>query len=370
MNKYFDNFYDWWKNLDKFLFILILSLFILGLFFSLMSTSLIASNKLSTNSYYFFLKHLVFITLAISIIFILSILKKDLLLKVSIILFIITFLSLISVQFFGIEVKGSKRWLDLPFFPRFQPVELFKPFFIIILSMILTINQKKIYFKYFLSILILLPVVLFVSAQPDIGQTLLITVVWLTLVFISGVNLILFFLSSIFISIFTLYLIFFVSKFEYIKIRLMSFLDLSSGNNYQSDKASDAIISGGIFGKGIGEGTLNTKIPEAHTDYIVSVVSEEFGILIVILILTLYLVFSYKIIKKTILVNNDLLKLILIGCMSIIIIQTFVHVGVNIRVLPTTGMTLPFLSYGGSSIISTAIISGIILNFTKRDFLK
>ena len=370
MNKYFDNLYDWWKNLDKFLFILILSLFILGLFFSLMSTSLIASNKLSTNSYYFFLKHLVFITLAILIICILSILKKELLLKMSIILFLITFLSLISVQFFGIEVKGAKRWLDLPFFPRFQPVELFKPFFIIMLSMVLTINQKKIYFKYLLSILMLLPVVLFVSAQPDIGQTLLITVIWLTLVFISGVNLILFFVSTVIISISTLYLIFFVSKFDYIKIRLISFLDLSSGNNYQSDKASDAIISGGIFGKGIGEGTLNTKIPEAHTDYIVSVVSEEFGILVIIFILALYLVFSYKIIKKTVLIDNDLLKLILIGCMSIILIQTFVHIGVNIRLLPTTGMTLPFLSYGGSSIISTAIISGIILNFTKRNLLK
>ena len=288
----------------------------------------------------------------------------------SIILFLITFLSLISVQFFGIEVKGAKRWLDLPFFPRFQPVELFKPFFIIMLSMVLTINQKKIYFKYLLSILMLLPVVLFVSAQPDIGQTLLITVIWLTLVFISGVNLILFFVSTVIISISTLYLIFFVSKFDYIKIRLISFLDLSSGNNYQSDKASDAIISGGIFGKGIGEGTLNTKIPEAHTDYIVSVVSEEFGILVIIFILALYLVFSYKIIKKTVLIDNDLLKLILIGCMSIILIQTFVHIGVNIRLLPTTGMTLPFLSYGGSSIISTAIISGIILNFTKRNLLK
>jgi cell division protein FtsW len=162
------------------------------------------------------------------------------------------------------------------------------------------------------------------------------------------------------------YLVIFVPKFEYIKFRLLSFIDSSSGNNYQAEKASDAIINGGFFGKGIGEGTLNSRVPEAHTDYIVSVISEEFGAIIVIGILFLYLIFSYKVIKKINLITEDLSKLILIGCISLILLQTFIHIGVNIRILPTTGMTLPFLSYGGSSIVSTAIISGIILNLTKR----
>ena len=143
-------------------------------------------------------------------------------------------------------------------------------------------------------------------------------------------------------------------------------MNSSETGNYQAEKASDAIISGGFFGKGIGEGTLNSKIPEAHTDYIVSVVSEEFGAIIVVLIILLYLVFAYKIIQKINLIKHEKIKLILIGCVSLILLQTFVHIGVNIRLLPTTGMTLPYLSYGGSSIMSTAIISGIILNLTKR----
>ena len=162
------------------------------------------------------------------------------------------------------------------------------------------------------------------------------------------------------------YLIFYVAKFEYIKIRLISFLDSSSGNNYQAEKASDAIVSGGFFGKGIGEGTLNSKVPEAHTDYIISVISEEFGVIIVLSIIIIYLIFYYKILQKINLIQINKFKLILIGCSTIVLLQMFVHVGVNIRLLPTTGMTLPFLSYGGSSIISTAIISGLILNFTKR----
>jgi cell division protein FtsW len=143
-------------------------------------------------------------------------------------------------------------------------------------------------------------------------------------------------------------------------------LDTSSGNNYQADRASDAISSGGFFGKGIGEGTLNSRVPEAHTDYIISVISEEFGVIIVILIMIIFLIFSYNVIRKIDQKISEKNKLILIGCVTLLLLQTFVHIGVNIRLLPTTGMTLPFLSYGGSSIISTALVSGIILNLTKR----
>ncbi len=366
MHKYYDSFYDWWKNIDKILLFLILSLFLLGLFFSLVSTSLIASDKLDTKSYYFFFKHSAYIILAIAILIMFSFLNQKILTKFSLILFLIAFLSLLLVPFLGVEVKGSKRWLDLIFLPRFQPVEIIKPFFIVTLSLILTIQSRKLYFKYFLSTLLILPILLLLVYQPDIGQTLLTSMVWLAIIFVSGINIFVFFIFFFLVGSVLTYLVIFVSKFEYIKIRLLAFLDSSSGNNYQAEKASDAIINGGFFGKGIGEGTLNSRVPEAHTDYIVSVIAEEFGAIIVIGILLLYLIFSYKIIQKIKVLNEDTLKLILIGCVSMILLQTFIHVGVNIRLLPTTGMTLPFLSYGGSSIVSTAIVSGIILNLTKR----
>ena len=366
MNNYFDSFYDWWKNIDKFLLFLILGLFLLGLFFSLVSTSLIASDKLDTKSYYFFFKHLAYISLAIIILITFSFLNQKILSKISIILFLIAILSLFLVPFLGIEVKGYKWWLDLFFLPRFQPVEILKPFFIVTLSLLLTVQNKRLYMKYLSTTLFLFPILMLLIYQPDIGQTLLIASVWLALVFVSGINIFIFFLFIFFVGVSVSYLVIFIPKFEYIKIRLLAFLDSNSSNNYQADKASDAIINGGFFGKGIGEGTLNSRVPEAHTDYIISVVSEEFGGVIVILILFLYLIFSYKVIKKINFLNEDLSKLILIGCVSLILLQTFIHVGVNIRLLPTTGMTLPFLSYGGSSIVSTAIVSGIILNLTKR----
>ena len=295
-----------------------------------------------------------------------SFLNQKILTKFSLILFLIAFLSLMLVPFVGIEVKGSKRWLDLIFLPRFQPVEIIKPFFIVTLSLMLTIQNRRLYIKYFLSTLLIFPILMLLVYQPDIGQTLLISMVWLALIFVSGINIFVFFMFFFLVGSVVSYLVMFVSKFEYIKIRLLAFLDSNTGNNYQAEKASDAIINGGFFGKGIGEGTLNSRVPEAHTDYIVSVIAEEFGAIIVIAILLLYLIFSYKIIQKIKILNEDLLKLILIGCVSLILLQTFIHVGVNIRLLPTTGMTLPFLSYGGSSIVSTAIVSGIILNLTKR----
>ena len=270
------------------------------------------------------------------------------------------------VPFIGAEVKGSKRWLDLPFLPRFQPIELIKPFYVVMLATLLNYQKYNLYFKYLLTLLLIIPIVLLLISQPDIGQSMLVVFTWLTLIFISGVNLIIFFgLFGFFISILS-YLILFVEKFNYIKIRITSFFDSSSNNYSQAEKASEAIIDGGFFGKGIGEGTLNSKIPEAHTDFIVSVISEEFGIIIILLLMLAYMFFSYKIFKKIRDTHDNVFKMILTGLISILLMQTFVHVGVNLRVLPTTGMTLPYLSYGGSSIIGISIISGIILNLTKR----
>ena len=360
-------YYDWWKNLDKYIFFLILILFSLGLFFSLVSTSLIASDKLNTNSYYFFLRHLFYTFIGIFFIIFFSSLNQKNLYKISIILFFIFFIFLALVPFIGIEVKGSKRWIDFLFLPRFQPIEVLKPFIIIIIASILSSKKNKnIYYKYFLSFILIIPIIFFLITQPDIGQTFLVILTWLSLIFISGINLIIFFIFFGLMLLLLLYLIFFVPKFSYILIRLKSFFDPTSGNNYQSEKASEAIINGGFFGKGIGEGVLKNRVPEAHTDYIVSVISEEFGGVVVILLMIIFLFFIYRVFKKIYFEKNNKIKLILVGSASIILFQALIHLGVNIRLFPTTGMTLPFLSYGGSSIVGTAILSGIILNLTKR----
>ena len=361
-------YYQWWKSIDKSIFLVISSLFAIGLFFSLVSTSLIASDKLNTNSYFFFFKHLIYIFIGIIIIFIFSSLKTNQLFYYSYFLFFITLVSLFIVPIIGVEVKGSKRWIDLFFLPRFQPIELLKPFLIIVLSSILcSVRSSNLYLKYLLSVILVFIISLFLIMQPDIGQTLLIVFSWAVLIFTSGINIFILFGLSIFAFISLAYLIMYIPKFDYIQSRIFSFFNRDTGtHNFQSDKAIESITSGGYFGKGIGEGTLKNRVPEAHTDYIISVISEEFGVVAIMLILLLFLMFIYMVFKKINYEKDDKIKLVLIGCVSLILMQATIHVGVNIRLFPTTGMTLPFLSYGGSSIVSISILSGIILNLTKR----
>ena len=361
-------YYDWWKNIDKSILLLIILLFSLGLFFSLVSTSLIASDKLDTNSYYFFFKHLFYIGIAIFFVIFFSSINQANLFRTSIVLFIICFIFLILVPIIGIEVKGSKRWLEFPFLPRFQPIELLKPFIIIMVASVLSTEKgKNIYYKYFLSFIVIVPIMFLLITQPDIGQTFLIFLTWLSLIFISGISLVVFFMFFGIVLSLLLYLIFFIPKFEYIKDRIESFFNPVSGtHNFQSDKASEAIINGGFFGKGIGEGVLKNRVPEAHTDYIVAVISEEFGAIIIIVLMMIFLFFIYQVFKKLYFEKSNKVRLILVGSITLILLQALIHIGVNIRLFPTTGMTLPFLSYGGSSIVGTAVLCGIILSLTKR----
>ena len=160
------------------------------------------------------------------------------------------------------------------------------------------------------------------------------------------------------------------NKFGYILFRIQNFLDLKTEGGFQTQKALDAIKQGGLTGQGMGEGILKDKVPESHTDYIIAVVSEEFGAFFVLFIVIIFLFLTYRIINKILFEKNEFLKLSLIGLISLLLIQVFIHIGVNVRLLPTTGMTLPFLSYGGSSLIGSAISSGVILNFTRKDFLR
>ena len=359
----------WWRNIDKQILFLFTLLFLLGLFFSFSSTSSIAAEKVNKETYFFFIKHLIFVSISLSLIVIISIQNKNNLIKLLPYLFFISVFMLFLILFFGVEVKGSKRWLNLFFLPRFQPIELAKPLFIIFVAKIIVMDEKtNLYRRYLYSFFILLLIITFLINQPDLGQSLLLTLSWITMIFVSGFNMIiltilgLVFLGSIFLLIF-----FLPEKFGYIYLRLQTFFDPKSGDNFQSEKALDAIKQGGLTGLGMGEGILKDKVPEAHTDYIIAVISEEFGAIFVLMIVMIFLFIGYKVLNKVFLEGDEFLKLALVGLISLLIIQTFIHIGVNTRLLPTTGMTLPFLSYGGSSLIGSSIIAGIILNFTRKD---
>ncbi len=359
-------FNNYWRNIDKNIFFGFLLLFSLGIFFSFSSTSSLAGERLNKTYYFFFSKHLIFTVLALLIMFVISAIETSLLKKIVFPFFALSFLLLILVPIIGVEVKGAKRWLDLYLF-RLQPIELLKPFFILATVKILTLEKlKNSQTRYLFSFLLLASVIILLIDQPDLGQSILLIGSWIATVFVSGVSLVyIFSFFIIFIILISSLLLLMPEKFGYIINRLVTFLDPTKGDSFQSSTALNAIKQGGLKGQGMGEGILKDSVPEAHTDYIIAIISEEYGSIISILIVTIFLYIAFRIIKNCILKNDEFLKLSLCGLASLLIFQTFIHIGVNTSLLPTTGMTLPFLSYGGSSLIGSAVLAGIILNYTK-----
>ena len=361
------NILTYWRNIDKKIFVSFIILFFLGLFFSFSSTSPLAGERLNKDYYFFFSKHLIFTFLALVIMILISTISTHILKKMIIPFFIFSFIFLALVPLIGVEVKGAKRWLDFYFF-RLQPIEILKPFFILVTVKILTSEKfQNTQIKYFFSFLLLSSVIILLIDQPDLGQSILLVGSWIATVFVSGVSLI-YILSffSLFLISLSLILILLPDKFGYVLDRLISFIDPTKGDKFQSSSALDAIKLGGLTGQGMGEGILKERVPEAHTDYIIAIISEEYGSIISIMIILIFLFISFRIIKNCINETDQLVKISLCGLATLLIFQTFIHVGVNTNLIPTTGMTLPFLSYGGSSLVGSAILAGVILNYTKN----
>lgn len=358
---------NYWRNIDKKIFFSFLLLFFLGLFFSFSSTSSLAGERLNKDYYFFFSKHLSFAILALLTMFLISIVETSLLKKLVIPLFMISFILLALVPIMGLEVKGSKRWLDLYFF-KLQPIEILKPFFILTTVKILTLEKFQNYqIKYFFSFLLLCSVIILLVDQPDLGQSILLTGSWIFTVFISGVSIFYIFgFFSIFLVSLTSLLFLLPEKFGYIINRLITFFNPEQSDISQSSAAMDAIKLGGLTGQGMGEGILKERVPEAHTDYIIATISEEYGSIISVIIISIFLYISFRIIKNCFNQDDHFIKISLCGLSTLLIFQTFIHAGVNTNLIPTTGMTLPFLSYGGSSLMGSAILAGVILNYTKN----
>ena len=357
----------WWRNIDKLLFILIISLMFLGVFFAYTSTSNIASEKIYKTDYLLIAKHILFAFISFLILTSLSLFDAKQIEKYCILGFVITSFLLLSVLIFGVEVKGSKRWINFFFF-RFQPVEIYKPFFILLCSLIISnskIGDLKI--RIFYSFCILFFSLLLLLNQPDVGQSLLIFSVWLILIFVSGVSIVLLLSlgSAIFIGIASAILLF-NERFSYIFRRLKTFIDPNKGDNLQTQKALEAIKQGGFTGRGIGEGILKERVPEAHTDFVLAVIGEEFGILMILMIFLIITFIFLRVFSQFNTENSSFRKLVLIGLSCLIYLQSIINLGVTLNIFPNKGMTFPFISYGGSSMIGCGIIFGILLCFTKR----
>jgi cell division protein FtsW len=276
------------------------------------------------------------------------------------------YILLVATLFFGDEIKGAHRWLNIFGF-SLQPSEFFKPILTIITGWLIAEQYSDRKFPGILLSLVSISLILpFLFFQPDIGMAVILLGTWIAQLFVSGLSVL---MISMFISLA-------ISSITSIYFALPHFADridkfLMKGGDesldlYQTQKSLEAFKSGGLFGKGPGEGIVKTLVPDSHSDFVFSVIGEEYGFIVCMLLISLFMAFVIRSIMQIIRTSSIFCFSTVFGILFQISMQVLVNIGTSLNLIPTKGMTLPFISYGGSSLLSTSIGVGIILALTKK----
>jgi len=350
----------WWWTIDRFLLTLFSILIIVGIFLVMASSQHLAQS-FNIFSHYFTLRHILFVIISLPIIFLFSLLNEKQTKAISIIGLIITIFLLLIILINGSEIKGAKRWIYFSGF-SFQPSELCKPFYVIVNAWFLTLwIEGKNFPGWAWSIVSLILISSLLLIQPDVGMTIVIILTWCFQLFITGIPLIIIICLTLAVP---LFVILTYHNFDHVKIRIDGFLE---GTTYQVTKSLQSFEFGGFWGTGPGEGFYKKFLPDAHSDFVFAVAAEEYGILICLIIILIYSLVVYRAFSLSF-INKSLFFIIAVSGLAFQFgIQTLIHMASNTNLIPTKGMTLPFLSYGGSSMISSAITAGILLSLTRKN---
>ena len=350
----------WWWTIDRFLLTLFSILIIVGIFLVMASSQHLAQS-FNIFSHYFTLRHILFVIISLPIIFLFSLLNEKQTKAISIIGLIITIFLLLIILINESEIKGAKRWIYFSGF-SFQPSELCKPFYVIVNAWFLTLwIEGKNFPGWAWSIVSLILISSLLLIQPDVGMTIVIILTWCFQLFITGIPLIIIICLTLAVP---LFVILTYHNFDHVKIRIDGFLE---GTTYQVTKSLQSFEFGGFWGTGPGEGFYKKFLPDAHSDFVFAVAAEEYGILICLIIILIYSLVVYRAFSLSF-INKSLFFIIAVSGLAFQFgIQTLIHMASNTNLIPTKGMTLPFLSYGGSSMISSAITVGILLSLTRKN---
>ena len=350
----------WWWTIDRYLLTGFLTLIIFGIFLVMASSQHLAES-LNIPSHHFTIRHLLFGSLSIPIIIFFSILNQKQIKIFCIFGLLVSICLLLFILFEGERIKGAQRWFYLGSF-SFQPSEACKPFFVIFNAWILTLwveKSKSPGWMWSIASIIIISTLLLL--QPDLGMTIVMIFTWGFQLFITGIPIIiiLFLLLA-----FPVFMILSYQNFSHVKIRIDNFIE---GKTYQVSKSLQSFESGGFWGKGPGEGFYKKSLPDAHSDFVFAVAAEEYGVLICCLIISIYSLIILRSFLYTIKTNNLFFILSIGGLAFQFGFQSLIHLASNTDLIPTKGMTLPFLSYGGSSILASAITAGILLSLTRKN---
>lgn len=352
----------WTREMDWWLLLYIFALIAAGMWLTLTASPAVAE-RLGLDSYFFAKRQMVFLMLALVTVIGVSFLSVKSIRRLAIVSLPVFLVLLGLTLLVAPEYNGSTRWLQFPGF-TLQPSEFLKPVFIVVTAWLLSSDLKgqQLPAKQLSTVLWLVIVFLLIS-QPDYGQTMLVTAVWLGQMALAGLPIV--WLGTVALmglaGLFVAYL--FV---PHVASRINGFIFPANNDTYQTDRSIDAFENGGLFGQGPGEGTVKMTLPDAHTDYIFAVAGEEFGAIACLVIVGLFAVIVVRGLMRLLEEEDPFVMLAASGLLMQFGLQAVINMGVNLALLPSKGMTLPFISYGGSSMLALAIGIGMVLALTRE----
>ena len=360
---------EWWFTVDRYMLFGIIFLGLSGLFFSL-AVSPVEAGHLKANQYYFLIKQSIFLFISVVLMVTISILPKEFTRKISLILFIFSLLGVLLTLVIGLSSGGASRWISVFGIITIQPSEFLKPCLIILSAWFFARSKEEQNNKYSLIPgLLFILVATLLMLQPDLGQTILLFITILCLVFVQGFPWLIIAPAGL-VSMISI--IFFYFNFPHFASRLDSWIEIWFGGGASNSKltqtqaAIDAIENGQIFGKGIGESWVKYHLPDAYTDFVFAAIAEESGLIVTISLMFLYLILIMRGLIRSMNQNNFFNQLASSGLIILFGLQALIHIAVNLSLIPAKGMTLPFISYGGSSLLAMGITMGMFLALTKK----
>lgn len=352
---------DWWKSIDSYTFSLVFLLSVSGLVF-LMAGSPTVAFRLNLSTFHFVRNQIIYMLPAFSAIFIISFFPLRWVRRLALIVYIGSF-ALILLTFHFDARNGAHRWVDIAG-TSIQPSEFIKPAFVILVSWALAERERHRDMPANTIAFLLLPVTIIpLILQPDIGQTALILVVWCSLFFVAGlawIKVAVLICSGFFMAI-AAYLL-----MPHFQSRIDRFLNADSGDNFQVETALKCFTEGDWLGVGLGEGAVKRYLPDGHTDFIFAVIGEEFGIIICLVVLCIFACIVLRGLYLARQNSNIFCRYGITGLITLFGLQASFNMMVNVNLAPAKGMTLPFISYGGSSLLSLGLTVGFILALTRR----
>ena len=355
-------FAAWWWTVDRLSLAAVIALMLAGIVLSLAASPPVAA-RLGLEPFYFVNRHMLYLAPALLVLLVTSLLSERTIRRTALLVFVVSLLLVAATLMFGAEVKGARRWIVI-LGVNIQPSEFLKPAFVILIAWLFGESARRPEMPANTAALALL--LLSVSAlvlQPDFGQTMLIMLIWGTLFFLAGMRMVwvVGLGGAALVGLAAAY-----ATLPHVARRIQRFIDPASGDTFNVDQALESFLRGGWFGRGPGEGTIKRILPEAHTDFVFAVAAEEFGIVLCLVLLALFAFVVVRALSRALNDEDPFRRFAVAGLAMLLGLQSAINMAVNLHLIPAKGMTLPFISYGGSSMISLAYGMGMLLALSRE----